>query len=328
MLRTVKARLRSVTGGSKILASAYAGLSGIKADLLSVLPDSVYLRMKYRLSTGLTLELEHPRRFNEKLQWMKLYDHNPLYTEIVDKYRVRQYVAERIGEEHLIPLLGAWDSAEEINFDLLPDQFVLKCNHNSGKGMCICRKKSELNYEEARRELTKGLKENYYYKGREWPYKNVKRKIIGEKFLSGDGKAMDDYKVHCFSGEPRIILVCRDRFSKQGVSEDFFSPQWERLPLRRPGVRICDHEIARPEELEEMLRLSRVLSEGFPFLRTDFYIVDHRVYFGELTLFPGDGFGRFDPDEYDLILGDWLNLGEPTKQNDGTAADAAYSGNN
>lgn len=272
--------------------------------------DSAFLNMKYSLCTGHTLNITSPATFNEKLQWLKLYDRRPEYTVMVDKYRVREYIAHRIGEEYLIPLIGAWDSPDEIDFDALPSQFAMKCNHNSGLGMCICADKAKLDVAKVKKELRQGLKQDYYLTGREWPYKDVPRKIIAEQFMKSDEGGLTDYKLHCFNGEPRLVLVCRDRFTETGLTEDFFSERWEHLDLRRPRHPNASRPIPQPEELPQMLELARTLSEGIPFLRVDFYIIENRIYFSELTFFPASGFERFVPEQWDQTLGDWLTLPE------------------
>lgn len=308
MIKDIKTRMREIGKKSAGFSHVYSSLSGMKTNALRFLSDRSYLKLKYRISTGKELHLDNPITFNEKLQWMKLYDRNPIYTTMVDKYAARAFVARIIGEDHLIPLIGKWDDPDDIDFSMLPNQFVLKCNHNSGYGMCICKDKSKLDIDRVKRDLKKGLSQDYYLSGREWPYKNVPRKIICESFLTDGTGSLADYKVHNFNGKPKVILVCKDRFSQEGLSEDFFSEEWKRLPFRRPGTRVSDVDIPRPAELEEMLHLAEMLSNGFRFLRTDFYIVKGKVYFGELTLFPGDGFIGFEPEEYDRILGEWLIL--------------------
>ena len=255
--------------------------------------------------------INNPKTFNEKLQWLKLHDRRPEYTIMVDKYKVRDYIKEKLGEEYLIPLLGVWDHPRKIDFDVLPRQFVLKCNHNSGLGMCICKDKSVLNIRRVRAGLRRGLRQDYYLTGREWPYKNVPRKIIAEQFMRSDGGGLTDYKVHCFNGEPKLILVCKDRFSKTGLTEDFFTVRWEHLDMRRPTHPNALNEIAKPAELSEMLALAKKLSEGIPFLRVDFYIIEHRIYFSELTFFPASGFEKFVPEEWDAVLGSCLQLPVP-----------------
>ena len=272
------------------------------------LEDKDFLVKSYAEKMGKKLDLGNPATFNEKLQWLKLYDRKPEYTIMVDKYKVREYVSEKIGAWYLVPLLGVWDSPDEIDFNALPDKFVLKCNHNSGLGMCICQDKTKLNIRKVKANLQRGLKQNYYLTGREWPYKNVPRKVIAEAFLQSDEGGLTDYKVHCFHGVPKLVLVCKDRFKKTGLTEDFFSQEWEHLDMRRPTHPNAKDPIPRPEELPEILRLSEILSKGIPFLRVDFYIVDHHVYFSELTFFPASGFEKFVPEKWDTTLGDYLHL--------------------
>lgn len=281
-----------------------------KLGLTDHISDVCFLKEKYKRIFDRVLEFESPVTFNEKLQWLKLYDRKPEYTVMVDKYRVREYIADKIGEEYLIPLIGVWDSPYEIDFAALPEKFAMKCNHNSGLGMCICTDKAKLDVERVKKELRRGLKQDYYLSGREWPYKDVPRKIVAEQFMKSDAGGLTDYKIHCFNGEPRLILVCKDRFTPTGLTEDFFSEQWEHLDIRRPKHPNASQPIPQPEELEQMLSLAQDLSRNIPFLRVDFYIIEHRIYFSELTFFPASGFEKFVPEKWDRILGDWLTLPE------------------
>ncbi|MBO5111522.1 MAG: glycosyl transferase [Clostridia bacterium] len=270
--------------------------------------DIKYLTRKYKVHTGRELDLSSPQRFNEKLQWLKIHDRNPIYTTFVDKYLVKDYVASVLGGEYIIPTLGVWDDPEEIDFSSLPNQFVLKCNHNSGLGMCICKDKSKLDIAKVKKELRKGLNQNYYLTGREWPYKDVPRKILAEAFLSDGSLDLIDYKVHNFNGEAKCILVCKDRFQPSGLTEDFFTPAWTHMNVRRPKHPCSTRPIDKPNQLNEILDLSAKLSKDIPFLRTDFYIVNGRVYFSELTLFPASGFELYEPDQWDCVFGSWLRL--------------------
>lgn len=272
------------------------------------IPDAEYLSRKFLAVCGRSLPLQAPQTFNEKLQYLKLYDRRPEYTQMVDKYKVREYITEKLGAQYLIPLIGVWDDPEKIDFSALPNQFVLKCNHNSGLGMCICKDKSKLNIRKVKAGLRKGLRQDYYLTGREWPYKNVPRRIIAEQFMQSDANGLTDYKVHCFNGEPKLILVCKDRFAPTGLTEDFYTPQWEHLDLRRPTHPNALEPMAKPDELDQLLELSRLLSRDIPFLRVDFYIVEGHVYFSELTFFPASGFEKFEPEDWDRILGEWLKL--------------------
>lgn len=270
--------------------------------------DKYFIEKSYHKKFGKQLDLNNPKTFNEKLQWIKLNDHNPQYTILVDKVLARQYVAEKIGKQYLIPLIGVWDSPDDIDFNLLPNQFVLKCNHNSGLGMCICTDKSKLDKDKAKKELFRGLRQNYYLTWREWPYKNVPRKIIAEQYLEAPGNDLPDYKFHCFNGRVKLILVCRNRFGKSGMTEDFFDEDWRHLDIKRPGHENAAETIQRPEKLEEMIALAEKLSQNIPFLRVDFYYVNNRIYFGELTFFPASGFTKFVPEQWDTILGSYLQL--------------------
>lgn len=271
--------------------------------------DEMYLRRKYKALTGKTLDLDNPETFNEKLQWLKLHNREPKYTILVDKYKVREYIAQTLGEEFLIPLLGVWDKPEDIDFDALPNQFVLKCNHNSGLGMCICKDKDSLNKKQALKNLRKGFHEDFYLRHREWPYKDVPRKIIAEQYMSEDtGKELMDYKIHCFDGEPKFILVCSDRFSESGLREDFYDTNWELLDIRRPTHPNSPNGIKKPELLDEMLHLASILSKDMPFSRIDFYVINSKIYFGEITFFPTSGFEAFEPDGADEWIGQLLDL--------------------
>lgn len=273
------------------------------------MPDEKYLKKRFKAQIGKELNLENPETFNEKLQWLKLYDRNPEYTILVDKYGVRDYISKVLGKEYLIPLLGVWNKPEDIDFDKLPDQFVLKCNHNSGLGMCICKDKSKLNIKKVIDELHKGLKQNYYITGREWPYKNVPRKIIAEKYMVDSmEEELKDYKIHCFNGEPKIILVCSKRFSKEGLCEDFYDINWKKLDVKRPNC-VSSKEISEPpKNLDKMLEYSKILADKKAFVRIDFYEVNGKVYFGEITFYPASGFETFVPEKWDKILGNWIDL--------------------
>ncbi len=273
-------------------------------------PDSLYLRLYYFLKMGKVLHLKDPISFNEKLQWLKLYNRNPLYTIMVDKYEVKNYVSSIIGKDHVIPTIAVWDNIEEIDWDVLPRQFVLKTTHGGGGcGVVICRDKMLFDKGEAIKRLSASMKSNIYTEFREWPYKNVKKRIIAERFLTNDGEELIDYKIHSFNGIPKFILLCRNRFSETGLTEDFYSIKWEHLDIKRPN-RDNPGGIRRPKELEEMLSYARLLSKDIPFVRTDFYIVKGIVFFGELTFFPASGMSLFEPEDYDRIFGTWLTLPE------------------
>ena len=270
--------------------------------------DDRFLKRKFRAHMGTPLSIDNPKTFNEKLQWIKLYDRKPEYTMMADKYAVRDYIAEKLGQEYLIPLLGVWDDPEEIDFNALPDKFVLKCNHNSGLGMCICKDKAKLDIAKVKAELKKGLQQDYYLTGREWPYKDIQRRIIAEQYMESGADDLPDYKIHCFNGEPRMILLCRDRFKETGLTEDFYTENWEHLPLKRPNVPNAAAPIAKPEQLEKMLEMAKVLAKDIPFVRVDFYEINGKIYFGELTFFPAGGMAPFEPAQWDETFGSWLKL--------------------
>lgn len=274
---------------------------------LPFISDERYLKLKFRQKMGYPLNLEHPRTFNEKLQWLKLHDRRPEYTTMVDKVAAKQWVADRIGEEHIIPTLGVWDDPDEIDFDALPDQFVLKCNHNSGLGMCICTDKSKLDIPRVKKELRKGLRQNYYLTGREWPYKDVPRKILAEQYMVDEsGTELKDYKVFNFDGEPKLIQVDFDRFAEH--KRNLYTTDWEYIEAAIEFPSVPERQFDRPRCLEKMLELAKKLAGGVPHLRTDFYCIDDRVYFGELTFYHGSGCERFEPAAFGIEVGSWLTL--------------------
>lgn len=273
----------------------------------SLISDELYLKAYYYNIFGKKLNLQEPRTFNEKLQWLKLYDRQPKYTAMVDKYMAKKYVADIIGEKYIIPTYGIWEKFDDIDFEILPKQFVIKCTHDSA-GLVIVEDKKFFNAEDAKKKINYCLNRNFYYSGREWPYKNCKPRIIIEKYMSCVDKDLPDYKIHCFNGEPRLILVCRNRFKKTGMTEDFFSEKWEHLSVVRSNHPNSPKEIEKPVLLEEMLELAKKLSVNIPFLRVDFYTVDGKIYFGELTFFPASGLEKYEPEEWDETFGDWLTL--------------------
>ena len=426
--------------------------------LFNWMPDELYLKMVYYGEIGKTLNLKNPVTFNEKLQWLKLYDRKPIYQTMVDKYEVKQYVADIIGEKYVIPTLGIWDHVEDIPFKDLPDQFVLKCTHDSGS-VVICKDKNDFDNERAKEKLRKKQRHSTYWFGREWPYKNMKPRIIAEKYLedrstaeqrdykffcfngiakcfkidfdrfkehhahyfSVDGSllkvaeaayppdysrarripkhilqikelaeqlskvspflradfydvdgsiyfgeltfypasglnkfiyegndemlgswltipseiygggyilllkdvictliprkgpaqetsGLTDYKIHCFHGAPKIILVCQDRYSKNGMTEDFFDAEWNHLEVSRGEHPNASIRMSKPKELSWLLDISAKLSADIPFLRTDFYLVNGQLYFGELTFFPASGLRRFVPESFDETMGNWLQI--------------------
>ena len=275
---------------------------------LNWIPDEQYLKIAYRLAMGKKLDLRDPKTFTEKLQWLKLHDRKPEYTMMVDKYEAKKYVAERIGEEHIVPTYGVWDHFDEIDFDALPDQFVLKCTHDCG-GLVICKDKAKLNKDAAKNKIEKCLKRNYYRGNREWPYKNVKPRIIAEKFLIDDVcNELRDYKFFCFNGDVKALFIATERQKARSETKfDFFDSDFEHMDIRN-GHPNADSPPAKPVCFEEMKKLAGKLSEGIPHLRVDFYEVNGSVYFGELTFYHWSGFVPFDPEEWDKKLGEWIDL--------------------
>ncbi len=276
--------------------------------------DEQFLRRMYRIQIGRELDLNNPSSYTEKLQWLKLYDRRPVYTTMVDKYAVKSYVGEKIGEEYIIPLLGVWESADEIDFDALPDQFVLKTTHDSG-AVIVCKDKRSLDIKKAKKTLAHFLARKYFDCNREWPYKNVKPRIIAEAYMEDSASGeLRDYKFFTFGGEPRVLYIAQGRGRGEPTVADFFDMEFNHLPFT------IDHDTAdtppeKPKCFDEMKRLAAILSEGTPQLRVDFYEVDGRVYFGEMTFFHCSGFERFHPEEWDKKFGDWVVLPPKTEEN-------------
>lgn len=269
------------------------------------MPDKLYIELNYLCHLGEKLNLKNPKTYNEKLQWLKLYNRDNKYTEMVDKYKVREYIKEKIGEEYLIPLLGVWDNVNDIDFDSLPNQFVLKCTHDSG-GVIICKDKSKLNIRETKKKLKKLLKRNFYKLHREWPYKNIPHKIIAEKYMVDEsGTQLKDYKFFCFSGEPKALFIATDR--NIDTRFDFYDLDFNHLDVTN-GHKNSEKDIKKPSGFKKMIELSKILSEDIPHVRVDFYDINGKIYFGEMTFFHWSGFVPFEPKKYDYIFGEWLKL--------------------
>lgn len=268
--------------------------------------DQAFIEKMYRLRIGHELNLNEPQTFNEKLQWLKLYDRRPQYTKMVDKYEAKIFVSKIIGLEHIIPTYGIYNKFDEIDFDSLPNQFVLKCTHDSG-GIIICKDKSKFNIINAKRKLNKSLRRSYYYHKREWPYKDVIPRIIVEQYMEDEsGWQLKDYKIFCFNGEPKFIEVDYDRYV--GHKLNVYDLDWNFIDFYMTSPNDKNVKINKPEKLGDMLDYSRKLSHGISFLRVDFYSINSKIYFGELTFYPGSGMIDFHPKEYDSILGRMLTL--------------------
>ena len=306
MIRQIKKIFRYFYHHSKAFNHIYTYMSRIKVDRLRSLSDEEFLCRKFKENTGEELDLENPVTFNMKSQWLKLYDRNPLYTKLVDKYAVRKYVEKKLGGGVLNDLYGVYHNTSEIKLDELPGSFVLKCTHDSG-GVVICKDKASFNKKEAYNKLESSLKRNYFWVGREWPYKNVRPRIIAEKYMEdSSGEGLRDYKVFCFSGTPKVIQVDYDRFTNH--QRNLYDPEWNYLPYTTLYQTDSDHVIEKPVCLEEMLDYSTQLSKGIPFVRVDWYVVDDKPIFGEMTFFHGGGMEPFYPKEWDYTLGSWLKL--------------------
>ena len=284
--------------------------------LLRILPDRPFLKLMWWVETGSRLNLKNPRGFNEKLQWLKLYDHRPEYTIYVDKLLVRDYVKKTIGDKYLVPLICVWERPEQIDFNLLPDQFVIKCNHNSGGGMCICTDKTKLDIKSVTNKLNTSLQTNPFYEKREWAYKNVEPKILCEKLLvdktpNNTTGTLIGYDFYCFNGEPRFLYTRIDDISKGTKGEPrltFFDLDWKTPPFYRTDHEQVPFQVEKPECLDEMIDVARKLSKGIPFVRVDLYWIDKQILFSEMTLYPGGGNGFFSPKEWEIIIGDWITL--------------------
>ncbi len=269
------------------------------------IPDRPYLKLKFRANMGKKLDLNSPKTFSEKLQWLKLYNRKPEYTDMVDKYEAKNYVAKILGDEYIIPTLGVWDNVKDIDFDALPEQFVLKCTHDSG-GLVICKDKSKLDIEKTREIMRAALKKDFYFLGREWPYKNVKKRIIAEQYMEDTGTGeLRDYKFFCFDGVVKALFIATDR--PHDTRFNFYDADFNFLPFTQ-GYPNADKEIVKPANFEKMKELATRLSQGFPHVRIDFYEVNGHIYFGEITFFHHNGLCPFDPGEWDYKFGEWLTL--------------------
>lgn len=275
--------------------------------VLDWVSDEAYLKIIYRCEMGRKLNLSHPTTYNEKLQWLKLYDHRPEYIIYSDKYAVREYYKQTLGDEYLVPLIAVYDKVDDIQWDELPNQFILKCTHASGTNI-ICQDKNKLDIEESKRQLNRWLKMNYYWHGREWPYKSIKPRIICEELLTNENEQeLKDYKFMCFNGVPKCLFVCLNRYSSNGMNVDFYDMDWNPMPFIRHYPR-SGCLIDKPQNFELMVEIAKILSKNLIFLRVDFYEANGHLYLGELTFYPGSGFAEFTPESYDALLGSWIEL--------------------
>ena len=283
-------------------------------EMFNWMSDKTYLKIAYRARMHKKLSLENPQTFSEKLQWMKLYDRNPLYTKLVDKYEVKSIVEQKIGSEYIIPTLGVWEKFEDIDFDVLPNQFVLKCTHDSG-GLIVVKDKSKLDIQMAKKKINHCLAHSFFWGMREWPYKNVKPRIIAETYMEDKKTAeLRDYKFFCFNGEVKALFIASDRMTVgEETKFDFFDENFNHLPFQNghPNAIMIPE---KPVCFDEMKRIAAKLSVGFPHVRVDLYEVNGKVYFGEMTFFHWSGMTPFNPEEWDYKFGEWIKLPQPIKE--------------
>lgn len=289
-----------------VLTSIDSADENIKGKYSKLYDDEKYLKYLFEKRMGYIPDLKKPRTFNEKLQWLKIHDRRSEYTNMVDKYEFKKYIAGIIGEQYVIPTIGVWDSVDAIEWDKLPEQFVLKCTHDSGS-VAICRNKEEFDSREIKEKFSLALSHNYYWSCREWPYKNVKPRIIAEEYMEEEGfKVLNVYKIFNFNGKPRLIQVIQDDKTLEETI-DYFDTQWNRLELRQ-NYPNSKKSLPCPEQLDEILELAEKLSQGIPFVRTDFYIINGKIYVSEFTFYSDAGMAKFHPTEWDYVLGDYILL--------------------
>lgn len=285
-------------------------ISATNRGLTDSISDEQHIRNVWRVLKGGELNLDNPSTYCEKLQWLKLHDRNPMYTQMVDKVAMKDWVSERVGSEHVVPLLGVWDTFGEIDRESLPEQFVIKTTHDSS-GLAVCKDKSAFNWLAAEKKVGRSLSRSYYKQWREWPYKNVRPRVFAENLLvekggrAVDGDALTDYKFFCFNGEPKLMYVSKD--TSADPRTDFFDMEYKHLPFRMADPN-ADEVPPRPAAFEEMKELASVLSAGIPHVRVDFYCVMGQVYVGELTFYHNAGFSQIDPEEWDRKIGEWIDL--------------------
>ena len=275
-------------------------------EIYNKMPDEEFLKKRYRKRLGRTLELSDPSTFSEKMQWLKLNNRRPEYAVMVDKFAAKNYVANILGDKYVTPTLGVWDHYAEIDFDSLPEKFVLKCTHNSG-GLMICNDRKTVDWDKGRKQIENALMKNYYLSSREWPYKDVPPRIIAEEYLENNEEGLHDYKIWCFNGEPVYIQYITGRIGDQ-TYERFYNLNWElqNFSYHNP---LMKEPVKRPDCLEELLWAASELAKNQPFVRTDFYVLeDGSIRFGEITFYPMSGMEQWHPVEMDRILGDRIDL--------------------
>ena len=284
--------------------------------LSRILPDRIYLNVVYHHHFGRNINFKSPKTYNEKLQWLKLYDRNPRYVELVDKHTVKDYVKKIIGEKYVIPTLGIWNNVEDIDFSKLPDSFVLKCTHDSG-GIVVCKEKTSFDINQAKKILKKHLRINYFYGGREWPYKGIKPKIIAEPYIiDAETNELRDYKLFTFDGATKALFIASDRLTEgEETKFDFFDEHGCHLDIKN-GHPNAHPTPLLPKKLDLMKELATKLAKGIPHVRVDFYEANDKVYFGEMTFYHFSGFVPFQPEQWDYKFGSWIKL--PAKKSNCT----------
>ena len=276
--------------------------------LLQYLPDKLFIKIKFYHHFKRVPNLKNPQTYNEKLQWLKLNDRRPEYTKMVDKFEAKKLVSSIIGDEYVIPSYGVWDSFDDIDFKNLPNKFVLKTTHDCG-GVVICKDKNSFDKVKAKEFLEKHMKYNYFYEGREWPYKDVKPRILAEPYMENiDTGDLKDYKVFAFNGVAKALYIASDRQSNNEETKfDFFDMNYNKLDIRN-GHPNSKYDYDKPIFLSEMKLISEKISKGYPHIRVDFYEVNGKLYVGELTLFHMSGFAPFEPNSWDYEFGRWIAL--------------------
>ena len=310
MNHNMKLKLREMQQSSAVFSRIYHKASAIKTKRLMKLSDEEFLKRKFKENVGYELNLDNPQTFDEKLQWLKLYDRKPIYTIMADKYRAREYITEKVGKEFTVPLYGVWNNVDDIDFNKLPNCFVIKCNHDCG-GLSICRDKENFDFEEAEEKLQKSLRNNYFYVGREWQYKDIKPVILAEELLvNNDGSPLIEYDFFCFNGKVRLVTCCWGDRDKGDVHyNDFYDADFNRLNICCNYPK-SDKILKKPEMFDYMKEIAETLASERVFLRVDIYICNDKPFIGELTFHHWGGMGVFEPAEWDKTLGEWLTLPE------------------
>ena len=305
------------TGINLLRNNRRALLSHIIEKIGFLLNDKLYLKLLFRIRMGYRLNLDNPETFSEKIQWLKIYDRQPRYTTLVDKYLVKDIVADIIGKEHIIPTIGVWDNPESIEWDKLPKQFVLKTTHGGGNsGVVICKDKDLIDRQHVIDKLKKSLKQDIYKTFREWPYKNLKKQIIAEKYMAQeDGSQLIDYKFFCFNGEPKYVYLSQYSHGNDKDISRFFDLSWSQAPFQREGEKIANVIPKKPDLFDEMTEMAKLLSKDIALVRVDLYEINQIIYFSELTFYPSSGMQPYEPFEWDKKLGDLLSLPKLQKNN-------------